>query len=136
MENSGTAAGVRKAILLVEDNKLNQRLMESSLRRFGFVIDLASNGLEAVEKYQADPGRYSLIIMDIMMPVMDGLEATRQIRIYEQPLNLRIPIIALTANTFNADRERCLSYGMDDYLAKPLNMELLAQSFRSLGIIE
>jgi CheY-like chemotaxis protein len=125
-----------KAILLVEDNKLNQRLMESSLRRFGFHIELASNGLEAFEKYQADPQKYSLIIMDIMMPVMDGLEATRQIRIFEQTKNIRIPIIALTANTFNADRERCLSYGMDDYLAKPLNMELLAQSFRSLGIIK
>lgn len=125
-----------KTVMLVEDNKLNQRLMESSLRRFGFPIELASNGLEAVERYQADPGRYFLIIMDIMMPVMDGLEATRQIRIFEQTKNLRVPIIALTANTFNADRERCLSYGMDDYLAKPLNMELLAQSFRTLGIIE
>jgi len=125
-----------KAIMLVEDNKLNQRLMESSLRRFGFHIELAGNGLEAVEKYQAEPHKYSLIIMDIMMPVMDGLEATRQIRNFEQLNNLRVPIIALTANTFNADRERCLSYGMDDYLAKPLNMELLAQSFRSLGIIQ
>jgi len=130
MENSD------KSIMLVEDNKLNQRLMESSLRRFGFHIELASNGLEAVEKYQADPHKYSLIIMDIMMPVMDGLEATRQIRTFEQMNDLRIPIIALTANTFNADRERCLSYGMDDYLAKPLDMELLAQSFRSLGIIK
>jgi CheY-like chemotaxis protein len=130
MENSA------KSIMLVEDNKLNQRLMESSLRRFGFQIELAGNGLEAVEKYQADPHKYSLIIMDIMMPVMDGLEATRQIRAFEKLHNLRIPIIALTANTFNADRERCLSYGMDDYLAKPLNMELLAQSFRSLGIIK
>lgn len=130
MENSD------KTIMLVEDNKLNQRLMESSLRRFGFHIELAGNGLEAVEKYQTDPHKYSLIIMDIMMPVMDGLEATRQIRLFEQIHNLRIPIIALTANTFNADRERCLSYGMDDYLAKPLNMELLAQSFRNLGIIK
>lgn len=130
MENSD------KAIMLVEDNKLNQRLMESSLRRFGLHIELAGNGLEAVEKYQADPHKYSLIIMDIMMPVMDGLEATRQIRIFEQIHNLRVPIIALTANTFNADRERCLAYGMDDYLAKPLNMELLAQSFRNLGIIK
>jgi len=130
MENSD------KTIMLVEDNKLNQRLMESSLRRFGLHIELAGNGLEAVEKYQADPHKYSLIIMDIMMPVMDGLEATRQIRIFEQIHNLRVPIIALTANTFNADRERCLSYGMDDYLAKPLNMELLAQSFRNLGIIK
>ncbi len=110
--------------------------MESSLRRFGFPIELAGNGLEAVEKYQTDPLRYNLIIMDIMMPVMDGLEATRQIRIFEKTRNIRIPIIALTANTFNADRERCLSYGMDDYLSKPLNMDLLAQSFRSLGVIQ
>jgi len=68
--------------------------------------------------------------------IMDGYEATRQIRILEQTLNIRVPIIALTANTFNADRERCLSYGMDDYLAKPLNIELLAQSFRNLGVIK
>lgn len=129
-------ADTDKSIMLVEDNKLNQRLMESSLRRFGFHIDLANNGLEAVEMYQANPGKYSLIIMDIMMPVMDGLEATRQIRVFEQGKSYRIPIIALTANTFNADRERCLSYGMDDYLAKPLNLDLLAQSFRNLGIIQ
>jgi CheY-like chemotaxis protein len=125
-----------KSIMLVEDNKLNQRLMESSLRRFGFHIDLANNGLEAVELYQAQPEKYCLIIMDIMMPVMDGLESTRQIRIFEQGKSYRVPIIALTANTFNADRERCLSYGMDDYLAKPLNLDLLAQSFRNLGIIK
>jgi len=124
-----------KTILLVEDNKLNQRLMESSLRRLGFLIELAGNGLEAIEMYQSDPHKYCIIIMDIMMPVMDGLEATRQIRNYEKMNNLRIPIIALTANTFNADRERCLSYGMDDYLSKPLNMKLLIQSFRNLGII-
>ncbi len=124
------------SILLVEDNKLNQRLMESSLRRFGFKIDVANNGLEAVEKYQASPTAFDLIIMDIMMPVMDGLEATRQIRIFEQKKTFRIPIIALTANTFNADRERCLSYGMDEYIAKPLNMEKLTKAFKDLGIIQ
>ncbi|MEA1875461.1 MAG: response regulator [Bacteroidota bacterium] len=124
------------SILLVEDNKLNQRLMESSLKRFGFKIDLANNGLEAVEKYQANYKNYDLIIMDIMMPVMDGLEATRQIRIFEQKKKMRIPIIALTANTFNADRERCLSSGMDEYIAKPLNMEKLTKAFKDLGIIQ
>jgi len=124
------------SILLVEDNKLNQRLMESSLKKFGFKIDVANNGLEAVEKYQADPQAYDLIIMDIMMPVMDGLEATRQIRIFEQKKKFRIPIIALTANTFNADRERCLSYGMDEYISKPLNMEKLTKAFKDLRIIE
>lgn len=124
------------SILLVEDNKLNQRLMESSLKRFGFKIEVANNGLEAVEKYKADHDKFDLIIMDIMMPVMDGLEATRQIRIFEQQKKFRIPIIALTANTFNADRERCLSYGMDEYIAKPLNMEKLTKAFRDLGIIQ
>lgn len=124
------------SILLVEDNKLNQRLMESSLKRFGFKIDVANNGLEAVEKYQAGAENYDLIIMDIMMPVMDGLEATRQIRIFEQKKKFRIPIIALTANTFNADRERCLSYGMDEYIAKPLNMDKLTKAFKDLGIMK
>lgn len=124
------------SILLVEDNKLNQRLMESSLKRFGYKIEVANNGLEAVEKYKENHDKFDLIIMDIMMPVMDGLEATRQIRIFEQQKNFRIPIIALTANTFNADRERCLSYGMDEYIAKPLNMEKLTKSFRDLGIIQ
>ena len=123
------------SILLVEDNKLNQRLMESSLKRFGFKIDLANNGLEAVEKYQSYNNKYDLIIMDIMMPVMDGLEASRQIRILEQKSKQRIPIIALTANTFNADRERCLSYGMDEYISKPLNMDRLLKAFKDLGII-
>ena len=125
-----------KTIMLVEDNKLNQRLMESSLKRFGFTIEVANNGQEAVDMYTANPGQYDLIIMDIMMPVMDGLEATRQIRIFEQKTNTKIPIIALTANTFNADRERCLSYGMNEYIAKPLNMDKLTQAFRDLGIID
>jgi len=122
--------------MLVEDNKLNQRLMESSLKRFGFTIEVANNGQEAVDMYQAHPEMYDLIIMDIMMPIMDGLEATRQIRIFERNKTKRIPIIALTANTFNADRERCLSYGMDEYIAKPLNMDKLTQAFRELGILE
>ena len=111
--------------MLVEDNKLNQRLMESSLRRFGFQIELAGNGLEAVEKYQADPSKYSLIIMDIMMPVMDGLEATRQIRLFEQLNELRIPIIALTAVAMPGDRERCLAAGANDYLSKPISLKIL-----------
>lgn len=122
--------------MLVEDNKLNQRLMESSLKRYGFSIDVANNGLEAVQMYQKSPESYDLIIMDIMMPVMDGLEATRHIRIFEQKKSIRVPIIALTANTFNADRERCLSYGMDEYIAKPLNMDKLSQAFKDLGILD
>lgn len=129
MDNSG------KKILLAEDNMLNQRLMEVSLRRFGFPIVVANNGQEAVTLYEADPESFCLIIMDIMMPVMDGCEATEKIRDFEQSRNYRIPIIALTANTLNNDRDRCLALGMDDYLAKPLNLELLNQAFQKLGII-
>jgi len=129
MNNSG------KTILLAEDNVLNQRLMEVSLRRFGFPVVLANNGMEAVKLYEANPESFCLIIMDIMMPVMDGCEATEQIRRFEQGHDFRVPIIALTANTMNNDRDRCLALGMDDYLAKPLNLELLNQAFRRLGII-
>ena len=114
---------------------LNQRLMEVSLRRFGFPIVVANNGQEAVTLYEANPESYCLIIMDIMMPVMDGCEATEKIRSFEQSRNFRVPIIALTANTLNNDRDRCLALGMDDYLAKPLNLELLNQAFLKLGII-
>jgi CheY-like chemotaxis protein len=129
MDNTG------KSILLAEDNMANQRLMEISLRRFGFPIVLANNGLEAVELYQAQPEKYILIFMDIMMPVMDGYEATQQIRSFEQGRDYHVPIIALTANTLNRDRVRSLSLGMDDYLAKPLNLDLLKQALLNLGII-
>ncbi|MCD6332343.1 MAG: response regulator [Bacteroidales bacterium] len=125
-----------KDIMLVEDNKLNQRLMESSLKKFGFRIHVANNGQEAVEMYKKDPKRYDLIIMDIMMPVMDGFEATRHIRIHEQKIQNRVPIIALTANTFDADREKCLSQGMDEYIAKPLDMNKLTRAFHELGLTE
>jgi len=125
-----------KIILIAEDNRLNQRLMEASMKVFGFRMELAENGLEAVEKYQEDPYKYGLILMDVMMPVMDGLEASRRIRIFEKEKDFRIPIIALTANTFNADRERCLSYAMDDYLSKPFTMDQVTQMLRKFGLIE
>lgn len=117
-------------LLLVEDNKLNQKLIESSLRRFGYSIDIANNGVEAVEKFR--PGKYDVILMDIMMPVMDGFEATSKIRSMET--RIKTPIIALTANTLNYDREKCLSSGMDEYISKPLSIEKLNKAFDDLGI--
>jgi len=117
-------------LLLVEDNKLNQKLIESSLRKFGYSIDIANNGIEALEKFS--PGKYNVILMDIMMPVMDGFEATARIRKIET--KGRIPIIALTANTLNYDREKCLASGMDEYISKPLSIEKLHKAFNDLGI--
>ena len=124
-----------KKILIIDDDSFLLDMYALKFSKSNFSVTTALGPESALEKLRGGLSP-DVMLLDIMMPVMDGLEATRQIRIFEQMNNLRIPIIALTANTFNADRERCLSYGMDDYLAKPLNMELLAQSFRSLGIIK
>ncbi len=119
-------------LLLVEDNVLNQKLIFLNLTKFGFSIDVANNGLEAVEKVQEK--RYDLILMDLMMPVMDGFDATRAIRDLEDKNGLHTPIIGLTANTFDADREKCLGIGMDEYMAKPFDMEVFNSILDVLGI--
>ncbi len=120
-------------ILLVEDNFLNQKLILLNLKKLGYTIDIANNGKEAVEKVKSNS--YDLVIMDLMMPVMDGLEATRDIRKYESNKDLHLPIIGLTANTFDADREKCLSNGMDEYMAKPFNLDLFQDLIVKLGIL-
>ncbi len=112
-------------ILLVEDNYLNQKLILINLNKLGFAIDIANNGKEALDKVNTNS--YDLVIMDLMMPIMDGLEATRIIRNNETGTLNHLPIIGLTANTFDADREKCLSTGMDEYMAKPFDL-LLFQS--------
>jgi two-component system, sensor histidine kinase and response regulator len=103
-------------VLLVEDNVINQRLALTLLQRWGHVVDLAENGKQGAE--MALSKFYDLVLMDMMMPVMDGLEATRQIRSHEMGASL--PIIAMTANAMQGDRERCLAAGMNDYLPKPI----------------
>lgn len=121
-------------ILLVEDNLLNQRIVLFSLKKYNHEITVANNGLEAVEKFtQAE---YDVILMDIMMPVMDGLEATVKIREVEVTTNAcrRTPIIALTANTMDNDRSKCLSYGMDEFMAKPFDIEKLKLIFNKLDL--
>ena len=121
-----TSAGTAQAmprLLLVEDNLVNQKLALALLQRLGYHADLAENGREAVAA--ADRERYGLILMDMQMPVMDGLEATRLIRSGDGP-NARTPIVALTANVMQADQEACRAAGMDDYLAKPFKRESLA----------
>ncbi|MCF8233932.1 MAG: response regulator [Bacteroidales bacterium] len=112
-------------ILLVEDNLLNQKFATASLRKVGHKVDIAENGKAAVEKYQKN--EYDLILMDIQMPVMDGIEATKKIRIIEKEKEVDKPIkiIAITAYVMERDRKMCLRAGMDEYLAKPFKPQEL-----------
>ena len=112
-------AGTR--VLLVEDNQINQEVAVALLQAAGLQVDVADNGLQAVQL--AAQRAYSLILMDMQMPMMDGLEATRAIR--HMPAYARTPILAMTANAFGDDRVACLDAGMDDHLAKPVDPELL-----------
>jgi PAS domain S-box-containing protein len=108
-------------ILLVEDNETNQEIIVGLLEHSGIKIDIANNGQEAIAQYHANPKRYELILMDLQMPIMDGYEATRQIREDNQAL----PIIALTANAMKEDVEKTQKVGMNDHLNKPIDVEKL-----------
>lgn len=110
-------------VLLAEDNKVNQMLIAKSFEKKKIKVDIAGNGKEAL--YMMDQKSYDLILMDIQMPVMDGYEATRAIREKEADTKNHIPIIALTANATEADRDICIRTGMDDYLTKPIKSKKL-----------
>jgi PAS domain S-box-containing protein len=112
----------RVRVLLVEDNPVNQKLAMLMLQKKGYEVDLAQNGQEAVDKYTADPKGYDLIFMDVHMPVMDGLTATRTIRAGGFA---DIPIIAMTADALRGDRQKCLNAGMDDYITKPVKRDVV-----------
>ena len=115
-------------ILLAEDNPVNRTVAISMLKQLGFEVDYAKNGLEAVAAVAN--GNYDVVLMDCQMPQMDGFEASAEIRDAERASgrDLRVPIIALTANAVQGDRERCLAAGMDDYIAKPFRKEQLAEA--------
>lgn len=124
---SGKSANNGGPILIVEDNKINQKLTSRILERGGYRYEIASNGKEAVRMFSENS--YSLILMDCVMPVMDGYMATLQIRGKEKKSrNDRIPIIALTANAMKGERQKALSAGMDDYLPKPVEPNLMIQT--------
>jgi CheY-like chemotaxis protein len=112
--------GIR--VLIVEDNMVNQRIALKMLQNLGYTPDVASNGREAIEAILRN--RYEAILMDCQMPEMDGFETTKEIRKLEGA-GARIPIIALTANAMSGDRELCVEAGMDDYLAKPVDLQQL-----------
>ena len=112
-------------ILVVEDNRINQKVLSHQLINLGYAIEVAENGAEAVEKVKAR--RYDLVFMDVQMPVMDGFQATRQIRNLGDHSS-SIPIVAVTANAFQSEREKCFSFGMDDYLTKPVDKDRLKEA--------
>jgi two-component system sensor histidine kinase/response regulator len=116
-------------VLIVDDVVANRLLAQALLRRFGHAYEVATSGLEAVEKTSA--GRFDVVLMDVEMPGIDGMEATRRIR---ERLGAASPrIIAITANALPGDRERCLAAGMDDYLSKPIQLEALRAAIEQAG---
>lgn len=118
-----------RRILLVEDNVVNQQVTLKMLAHLGWEADVAANGERAVES--ASACRYELVLMDLQMPVMDGLQATRRIRALPGGDALRI--VAMTANAMEGDRDSCLAAGMDDYLAKPVKLQELERVLAPLA---
>jgi PAS domain S-box-containing protein len=119
-----------RTILLAEDVEVNREIVEALLESTGVTIVNAENGLETVRLFTENPERYDLVLMDVQMPEMDGLEATRVIRAMDAPQARRVPIVAMTANVFREDVERCLAAGMDDHIGKPLDFDTTINKLR------
>ena len=118
---SGIFAGY--TVLLAEDAEINSEIVKSLLEPTNLAIDCAVNGVEAVRMFSESPDKYDLIFMDVQMPEMDGLEATARIRAIDTPKAKTIPIVAMTANVFKEDVEKCLEAGMNDHVGKPINID-------------
>jgi PAS domain S-box-containing protein len=116
-------------VLVAEDNPINQRLIKTQLTKLGYACRVVVNGQETIEAFAE--GGYSLILMDCQMPVMDGYTATERIRRLEEARKGRIPIVAVTANAMPEERKRCFEAGMDEYLSKPVKLEMLRQTLEN-----
>jgi CheY-like chemotaxis protein len=114
-------------ILLVEDNKVNQFLANALLKSWNARVDISEDGQDAVDRMRIES--YDLVLMDLQMPIMDGFEATEHIR---EVLKSKVPIIGLSANALNGERERSLEKGMDEYVSKPFKPELLYEKIHGL----
>jgi CheY-like chemotaxis protein len=129
--NDGAFSGHR--VLLVEDVEINREIVLTLLESTLLEIDSAENGAQAVRMFSDAPEKYEIIFMDVQMPEMDGYEATRRIRVLEaemsknKNLHKKIPIIAMTANVFKEDIEKCLEAGMDDHIGKPLDFDIVLE---------
>ncbi|MCG8671320.1 MAG: response regulator [Pseudomonadales bacterium] len=128
MDSPANAEDGTKTILLVEDNKVNQMVARGMLNKLGYTVSMASNGKEALSILE--DRQFDLILMDCLMPEMDGYEATSAIRAKEKLLGTHVPILAMTASVIEGEETRCLSAGMDDYLAKPVNIDDLGAKIR------
>jgi CheY-like chemotaxis protein len=117
-------------VLVAEDNAINQRIVTFQLQKMGFGVDIAINGIEALEKFPDK--KYRLVILDIQMPLMDGFQVAERIRELDQEAGIHTPIIALTANAMKGDRERYLGAGMDGYVSKPFTHEALRDAISSV----
>ncbi len=120
-------------ILLAEDNELNQEIAVELLGDAGFTTDVADNGQIAVDMLKdSEPGYYQLVLMDVQMPVMNGYEATRQIRELDDPGLASIPVFAMTANAFEEDKQEALKCGMNGHIAKPIDIENLFETLQDV----
>jgi CheY-like chemotaxis protein len=127
---AGEAQGRKLRVLLAEDNAVNQKVATRLLERRGHVVTVANNGLEAINL--AGQREFDLILMDVQMPEMDGLEATAGIRALQKESGVYVPIIAMTAYAMTGDREKCLNAGMDGYVNKPINPEEFVATVESM----
>ena len=115
-----------KRLLLVEDNEMNREIATAILSELGFAVEQAENGAVAVDKVaNSKDGYYDIILMDLQMPVMDGYKATSEIRTLPNRAQAGIPIVAMTANAFDTDRQKCLEAGMNAHVSKPIDVEVL-----------